>query len=75
MLNDYTDCPKALFREYLEKGYENMVDKMIAYSCNECNQCTLKCPKELDLKVNFRAMKKLFLKKMVDYTIRSIKSK
>ena len=59
MLNDYTDCPKALFREYLEKGYENM-DKMIAYSCNECNQCTLKCPKELDLKVNFRAMKEAF---------------
>ena len=59
MLNDYTDCPKALFREYLEKGYENM-DKMIAYSCNECNQCTIKCPKDLDLKVNFRAMKESF---------------
>ncbi|MEG0668836.1 MAG: FAD-dependent oxidoreductase, partial [Clostridium sp.] len=27
MLNDYTDCPKTLFKEYLEKGYENM-DKM-----------------------------------------------
>lgn len=56
MLNDYADCPKALFREYLEKGVENM-DRMIAYSCNECSQCTLKCPKEFDLKSNFKAMK------------------
>lgn len=59
MLNDYTDCPKTLFKEYLDKGYENM-DKMIAYSCNECNQCTIKCPKELDLKINFRDMKEKF---------------
>ena len=59
MLNDYTDCPKALFREYLEKGYEKM-DNMIAYSCNECSQCTIKCPKDLDLKSNFRALKAAF---------------
>lgn len=52
MLNDYTDCPKNLFAEYLEKGYKNMNPK-IAYSCNMCNQCTLKCPKNLDLKTNF----------------------
>lgn len=56
MLNDYTECPKALFREYLENGLENM-DRMIAYSCNECSQCTLKCPKEFDLRSNFKAMK------------------
>lgn len=56
MLNDFTECPKTLFKEYLDKGYENM-DKMIAYSCNECNQCTMVCPKNLDLKVNFRAIK------------------
>ena len=56
MLKDYADCPKALFRDYLEHGYENM-DRMIAYSCNECSQCTLKCPKEFDLKQNFMAMK------------------
>ena len=59
MLNDYTECPKALFRDYLEKGINNM-DKMIAYSCNECSQCTLKCPKEFDLKANFRALKEIF---------------
>ncbi|MGL4731884.1 MAG: FAD-dependent oxidoreductase [Clostridium sp.] len=56
MLKDYTDCPKTLFKEYLEKGYKSM-DKMIAYSCNECSQCTIKCPKDLDLKSNFRAIK------------------
>ncbi len=56
MLNDFTDCPKTLFREYLEKGHLEM-DHMIAYSCNECSQCTLKCPKSLDLRSNFQAMK------------------
>ena len=56
MLNDYTDCPKTLFKEYLEKGYEAM-DPMIAYSCNECKQCTLKCPHEFDLRSNFMAIK------------------
>lgn len=56
MLNDFTDCPKALFRDYLEKGSENM-DRMIAYSCNECSQCTLKCPKSLDLRDVFQVLK------------------
>ncbi len=59
MLNDYTDCPKTLFRDYLEKGYESM-DRMIAYSCNECSQCTLKCPKNFDLKRNFTALKEAY---------------
>ena len=56
MLNDFTECPKALFREYLEKGTD-AIDRKIAYSCNECSQCTLKCPKSLDLKTNFQALK------------------
>ena len=59
MLNDYTECPKAMFTEYLEKGAEN-VERMIAYSCNECNQCTLKCPKEFDLKSTFKALKEVY---------------
>ena len=61
MLKEYTSCPKALFREYLEKGYEN-IDKMIAFSCNECSQCTIKCPKDFDLKSNFIEMKKQYIK-------------
>ncbi len=59
MLNEFTDCPKTLFKEYLEKGYENM-DQMIAYSCNECRQCTLKCPKEFDLRSNFMEIKEAY---------------
>ncbi|MGL5069113.1 MAG: FAD-dependent oxidoreductase [Sarcina sp.] len=62
MLNEYTDCPKTLFKEYLDKGIENM-DKMIAYSCNECNQCTMVCPKEFDIKSNFRFIKENLAKK------------
>lgn len=48
MLKDFTDSPKTLFTKYLKDGYENM-DKMIAFSCNDCNQCTIKCPKSLKL--------------------------
>lgn len=59
MLNEFTDCPKTLFKKYLENGYENM-DKMIAYSCNECKQCTLKCPKEFDIRSNFMAIKEAY---------------
>ena len=54
MLNDYTECPKTLFKKYLETGE---IDRKIAYSCNECSQCTLKCPKSFDLRENFRALK------------------
>ncbi len=56
MLNDFTSCPKELFRDYLEKG-SDAIDPMVAYSCNECSQCTLKCPHSNDLRTVFRAMK------------------
>ncbi len=59
MLNDYTDCPKTLLKEYLENGLKNM-DPMIAYSCNECSQCTIKCPNSFDLRSNFMAMKEVY---------------
>ncbi|MGL5964693.1 MAG: FAD-dependent oxidoreductase [Fusobacteriaceae bacterium] len=61
MLNDYTDCPKTLFTEYLEKGYNEM-DAKIAYSCNMCDQCTLKCPKDFDIKSNFAGMRAEYVK-------------
>ena len=60
MMNDYTDCPKSIFTEYLEKGYEEM-DKMIAFSCNDCKQCTIKCPKDLDLAKNFIGIKEQYI--------------
>ena len=56
MLNEFTECPKTLFKEYLEKGDDKM-DKMIAYSCNECSQCTLKCPHSYDLRQIFQGLK------------------
>ena len=59
MLNDYTECPKTLFKKYQEEGFEN-VDPMIAYSCNECSQCTLKCPNDFDLRTIFRSMKETY---------------
>lgn len=61
MLNDYTDCPKTLFKEYLEKGNENM-DPKIAYSCNMCDQCTIKCPKDFDIKGNFMGSRVEYVK-------------
>ncbi len=61
MMPKYTDCPKTLFKEYLEKGYENM-DKEIAYSCNECSQCTIKCPKDFPIRENFMEMRKEYVK-------------
>lgn len=59
MLNDYTYCPKTLFKEYLEKGYE-AIDRKIAYSCNECSQCTLKCPKEFPIRDVFTGLKSAY---------------
>ena len=56
MLNRFAHNPKELFTQYLECGPENM-DRHIAYSCNECSQCTLKCPKGLNLKAVFQSLK------------------
>ena len=56
MLNRFAQNPKVLFTQYLEQGPENM-DRHIAYSCNECSQCTLKCPKGLNLKAVFQSLK------------------
>ena len=61
MLNDFTECPKHLFEEYLEKGYSAM-DPKIAYSCNACSQCTLKCPKDFDMKSAFLGMRPEYVK-------------
>lgn len=61
MLPEYTSCPKKLFKEYLEKGFENM-DMNIAYSCNECQQCTIKCPNSFKIRDNFMEMRKEYVK-------------
>ncbi len=61
MLPEFTESPKKLFQRYLNEGYENM-DKSIAYSCNECTQCTIKCPHDLRLEDNFKEMRKEYVK-------------
>ncbi|QEK11235.1 hypothetical protein FQB35_01980 [Crassaminicella thermophila] len=62
MLREFTDCPKTLLKEYLEKGYENM-DPLIAYSCNQCSQCTIKCPNDFEIKPIFDEIRKEYVKK------------
>ena len=59
MLNDFTECPKTLFTDYLENGIEK-IDQMIAYSCNECSQCTLQCPNDFDMRSVFTELKSLY---------------
>ena len=61
MLPEFTTSPKKLFEKYLEEGYEN-IEKNIAYSCNECTQCTIKCPHDLRLEDNFKEMRKEYVK-------------
>ena len=67
MLDKYTSSPKILFTEYLEKGYEAL-DIKIAFSCNDCSQCTLRCPHELNIKDNFIEMKKDYVAKIGGYS-------
>ena len=59
MLKNYTECPKSLFERYLEEGIDSVNEK-IAFSCNECTQCTLECPKDLDNKSIFIGLKEYY---------------
>jgi len=67
MLNKYTSSPKVLFTEYLEKGYKNL-DIKIAFSCNDCSQCTLRCPHDLNIQDNFIEMKKDYVSNLGGYS-------
>ncbi|ABR49429.1 protein of unknown function DUF224, cysteine-rich region domain protein [Alkaliphilus metalliredigens QYMF] len=55
MLNEFTSAPKELFDRFLEADH---IDPIIPYSCNMCSDCTLVCPKDLDLKEAFLHMRK-----------------
>lgn len=59
MLNDFTDCPGSLFKEFIASGD---IEAIIPYSCNICNQCTLVCPKEYKISEVFAAMRKDMVK-------------
>lgn len=66
-LDKYTSSPKVLFTEYLEKGYEYL-DIKIAFSCNDCTQCTLRCPHDFNIQDNFIEMKKDHVAKLGGYS-------
>ena len=57
MMNDFGDCPKQMFGDFIEK---KTMDPLLAYSCNACDQCTLVCPKDFP-------MKEIFLGARVDF--------
>jgi glutamate synthase (NADPH/NADH) small chain len=50
MLNDFCSTPKELFKGFVETGEVNPI---IPYSCNMCNQCTIVCPKKLQIGNSF----------------------
>lgn len=55
MLNDYCECPKDLFENILKTGE---VIPEIPYSCNMCNQCTIACPKDIQMAEQFFEIRK-----------------
>ncbi|OEE59005.1 oxidoreductase [Enterovibrio norvegicus FF-454] len=57
MMNDFGDCPKTLFTDFVGK---KEMDPLLAYSCNACDQCTIVCPKDYP-------MKEIFLGARVDF--------
>ncbi|MCC4796596.1 oxidoreductase [Enterovibrio norvegicus] len=57
MMNDFGDCPKTLFGDFVNK---KEMDPLLAYSCNACDQCTIVCPKDYP-------MKEIFLGARVDF--------
>lgn len=59
MMNDFGDCPKTLFKDFIET--EDM-DPKLAYSCNACDQCTVVCPKDYLMKDIFIGARPDFVK-------------
>ncbi|SKA58128.1 FAD-dependent oxidoreductase [Enterovibrio nigricans] len=57
MMNDFGDCPKTLFGDFVTK---KEMDPLLAYSCNACDQCTIVCPKDYP-------MKEIFLGARIDF--------
>lgn len=62
MLKKYTSTPKELLKKYLEDGVEK-VNPEIAYACNLCDACKIKCPKQIDLKDIFLNLRKVYIEK------------
>jgi L-lactate utilization protein LutB len=60
MLNEFCITPKELFKGFVETGEVNPV---IPYSCNMCNQCTIVCPKKLQIGSRFMDIREEMVKK------------
>ncbi|WP_047043016.1 FAD-dependent oxidoreductase [Vibrio mexicanus] len=59
MMNDFSDCPKTMFSEFIEN---KEMDPKLAYSCNACDQCTIVCPKDFPMKDIFLGARADFVK-------------
>ncbi|MDX5593834.1 FAD-dependent oxidoreductase [Pseudovibrio sp. SPO723] len=59
MMNDFGDCPKSLFSDFIEK---KEMEPLLAYSCNACDQCTIVCPRDFPMKSIFMGARADFVK-------------
>ncbi len=59
MLNDYTEYPGQLFKQFIK---DKDLKPVIAYSCNMCDQCTIVCPEEYKFAELFGAIRKDMVK-------------
>ncbi|WP_042276687.1 (Fe-S)-binding protein [[Clostridium] dakarense] len=55
MMKEYSSSPKELLQSIIDNG---MIDKKIPYSCMLCDVCTIKCPKDINLKNMFYDIRK-----------------
>ncbi|WP_257267277.1 FAD-dependent oxidoreductase [Endozoicomonas sp. ONNA2] len=59
MMNDFGDCPKQIFSDFIE---QQSMEPLLAYSCNACDQCTIACPKDFQIKDIFLGARADFVK-------------
>lgn len=57
MMKEFGPYPGAILRSLTEEG---SLDPLIAYSCNNCGNCTLVCPRELPMQQVFLEARKDF---------------
>lgn len=58
MLEEYGKCPKEVFGGLPEKGE---LDMLQAYSCNDCGNCTIACPRDLPVREAFMESRRAFV--------------
>ncbi len=58
MMNEFGSCPKDILDPLVNRGE---MDPLLAYSCNGCDNCTIVCPHEFQLKKVFVGSRKDFV--------------